>query len=420
MFFAIVAIAIVIAIIALTVRYLYVQAHILSSKEFRKTAERQSFKMRAKDPKITCNYCGCIINTAKEKRCPNCGAVYGDDEEIKQRFDVDEADVEKRADAAADDAVARAHEKALESLHYIRIAIAALVCVFVLAVICAVIVDNVTYYPDSTQKYRGDGEVKDYGYNEYTLIDSPDVTILDEGGVTLRLVSVYANNRNYITSPEIQSYRVGFSLTNTRKEPVRLSLKCIGINGRCESGDYIYIYSHFKPSADVVFYESVYGEYFESIDEIVLGERSLSAEGVGNIYESKEMETFKFNENGYTLITDDADKGSVIFENDKIRIRSLEKGNGDRRYDIWIDNLSEHSFYVNTSDFKLNGTVPGQSYVLYNAGLPAGYTLHHDSVKFLGDNFENRPDDAVVELSFSFSDPVDPSNDFSTGYIELK
>ena len=39
MFFILLIIGLIIAIIVLTVRYLYVQAHILSSREFRKAAE---------------------------------------------------------------------------------------------------------------------------------------------------------------------------------------------------------------------------------------------------------------------------------------------------------------------------------------------------------------------------------------------
>lgn len=420
MFLEIVLIGIVIVIIALVVRYLYVQANILSTKEFRKTAERQSIKMRAKDPKITCNYCGCIINTAKEKRCPNCGAVYGDDEEIKQRFDVDEADVEKRADAAAKDAVARAHEKALESLRYIKIAIIALVIVFVLTAIYAAILVRKSPSMTFARNYQGDEELQDTTYTEYVLLESPELVIFDRGGVTLKVMTVYADSRNGEYNRESRKYRIGLSLVNTRDEDIRLILKCEGVNGRSNSRDMFYMSGAFRKGADVLFYENIYGEWFDSVDEMVIGARSLIGETSGNIYEGKEMEAFSITGRDYTPITADADMGSVIFENDKVRIRSLAKEESDRGYDVWIENLSEHSYYVETSDFKVDGTVPGSSYVLYESGLPAGYTLHHDSVMCLGDTFANRAADAVVELSFSFSDPEDPSNDFSTGYITFK
>ena len=152
----------------------------------------------------------------------------------------------------------------------------------------------------------------------------------------------------------------------------------------------------------------------------MIGQRYLRAEDADDIYESMEMETLKLNEKGYSVITNDADVGSVIFENDNIRIRSLEKEQRDRGYDIWIENLSDNDFYVDTSDFRLDGTIPGSSYILYKSGLPAHYTLHHDSVNCPGEKFESRAADAKVEISFSFSDPKDPSNDFSTGYVELK
>ncbi len=408
----------VIIIISLIIRYVYVQANILSSKEFRKTAEKKSAKMRIKNPQITCDYCGCIINTDKEKKCPNCGAVYGDDKELKQRYKVDEAAVEKMADAAAKDAVSRAHKEGLETLKHIRIAIIVLLVVFVLMVVYSEIMDRRTSTYTNTSKYRGNEVVKDYNYKEYTLIDSPDVTVFDQDGVTVRIVSIYADTTNGEYNDQDYSYRVGFTLKNKRKEPVRFTLKCVGINGRCKYRDYIYTSSEFRGNSEVTYYESVYGEWFDSIDEMVIGEVGLRNEE-GDIYEKTSMETFKLNDEGYTVITKDKDKGSVIFENDKIRIRSIEKENSEYGYELWIDNISEKNYYIDDTNMKIDGEACN-SYVLYNSGLPAGYTLHHDSVNGLGDEFRKRSADSKVEVSFSLSDPVDPSNDFSTGYIELK
>ena len=409
-------IIVVIIIIALIIKYMYVQAHILSSKEFRKTAEKKSAKMRIKSPEITCDYCGCIINTAKEKKCPNCGAVYGDDKELKDRFKVDEAAVEKMAETAADKAISKAHKSGLETLKQIRIAIIALIGVFVLMIAYSVIVSRRT--STSNTKYRGNEELVDYSYMEYKLIDSPEVTILDQDGVTLRLMNVYASSLNEEGGYSNVCYRVAFSLISKRDKPVRLYLKCVGVNGRCKDNEYIYIYSNFKKKAEVLFYESVYGEYFQSIDEIVIGECSLSDED-GEIYKSNSMQTFKLNDKGYTVITNDKDMGEVIFENDEIRIRSLEKEDDKNHYELWIDNLSDSNYYIEASDLKVNGEY-NDSYILHKSGIPAGYTLHHDSVFGLGDRYKNLPEDTKVELSLSFSDSVDPKKDFSTGYMTLK
>ena len=419
MAFIVIMIIIAIAIIALIVRYLYVQAHILSSKEFRKTAEKQTFKMRAKSTEITCDFCGCVINTAKEKRCPNCGAVYGEDKELKERFQVDEKAVEKKADAAAKEAVEKAHAEGLEVLKHIRIAIIALVGVFVLMIIYA----GIFYSSPSSSyagKFRENEKLQDNDYTEYTLISEPNVTIFDKEGVTMRLVSVYADDDNAILTDGMRHYRLGISLVNTRKEPVTLYYKIVGINGRCKSRQLVYIGSHFKAGAKVLFYENVYGEYFDSIDEIAVGEKTLYILDQGELYKSDVIEKIKVSDEDYPVITDDADTGTVIFENDKIRIRCLEKEKRDRGYDVWIENLSDHDYYVDTSDMMIDGKTPASSYILYDNGLPAGYTLHHDNVYCRGEDFEKRAEDSQVELSFSFSDLVDPSNDFSTGFVTLK
>ncbi len=408
-------IIILIIIIVLIVRYIYVQAHILSSKEFRKTAEKKAVKMKFNSPKITCDYCGYIINTDKHKRCPNCGAVYGDDKELKKPYKVDEIAVEKMADNAAKDAVLRAHKKGLNTLKQLRIAIIALVCVFVITGIYSVIYYNANSL--SNRKYRQNEELKINKYTDYKLIESPEVTILDQDDVTLRLMSVYANENNGKYNASSYNYRIGFSLTNKRNEPIHLILKCVGINGRSKSGDYIYVSSYFKGNSDVLFYENVYGEYFDSINEMVIGKCSLGNDD-GNFYEKNTMNTIELNDKGYTVITADKDMGSVIFENDKIRVRSLEKEERNRGYDMWIENLSDHNYYIESSDIKVDDT-NYDAYVLYKTGLPAGYTLHHDSVCAVSKEFKERSENAKVEMSLSFSDPDDPKNDFSTGYITL-
>ena len=43
--------------------------------------------------KITCDYCGTLIDTDKYRSCPNCGGAYGNDHEvIKEKEKLDRAD----------------------------------------------------------------------------------------------------------------------------------------------------------------------------------------------------------------------------------------------------------------------------------------------------------------------------------------
>ena len=88
---------------------------------------------------------------------------------------------------------------------------------------------------------------------KYRLVDEPDVTVLDQGGVTLRITSVYAFTLEGEPEDSPVGYRVGFSLVSKREKPVHLFLRCVGINGRCDSMDYIHIYSEFDKKAEVTF-----------------------------------------------------------------------------------------------------------------------------------------------------------------------
>ena len=407
-------IIILIVIIALIIKYIYVQAHILSSKEFRKTAEKKASKIKINTADITCDYCGCLIHTKEHKVCPNCGAVYGDDKELKTRFKVDEASIEKMADDAAKKAVSKAHKSGLETLKQLRIAIFALVGVFVLGIVFYAILD--VRKSTDTPNYRGNEEVKEYDYFKYRLVDEPDVTVLDQGGVTLRITSVYAFTLEGEPEDSPVGYRVGFSLVSKREKPVHLFLRCVGINGRCDSMDYIHIYSEFDKKAEVTFYQSAYISDFDKIYEMVIGEIQLSDED-GDIYKNS-METIKLNDKEYTAKTDDKDVGTVIFENEKVRIRCIKNRKGRDRYEMWFENLSDINYYIDNSEMKIDGK-ECRAYILNDAGLPAGYTLHHETVSGLDEEYDYRTEDAVVEVSFSFTDPVDPSNNFSTGYLTL-
>jgi hypothetical protein len=99
-------------------------------------------------------------------------------------------------------------------------------------VVYSAIMDRRTSTYTNTSKYRGNEAVKDYNYKEYTLIDSPDVTVFDQDGVTVRIVSIYADTTNGEYNDQDYSYRVGFTLKNKRKEPVRLnvSVSMVGVN----------------------------------------------------------------------------------------------------------------------------------------------------------------------------------------------
>lgn len=44
--------------------------------------------------KITCEHCGTVINTSKDKNCPNCGAPYAKSKEFKEVNDLDKRDKE--------------------------------------------------------------------------------------------------------------------------------------------------------------------------------------------------------------------------------------------------------------------------------------------------------------------------------------
>ena len=69
--------------------YLFrIKSSLISKKEFKKEAQKQVSKLKIKDPVINCEYCGCKIDTKKEKICPGCGGSYENNEKWLKRHEV--------------------------------------------------------------------------------------------------------------------------------------------------------------------------------------------------------------------------------------------------------------------------------------------------------------------------------------------
>ncbi len=63
-------------IIVFGVKYLKVLNDVYGRDEIRKAAEEEAKNIRLRDPVITCDYCGCKVDTREYKVCPHCGGAY--------------------------------------------------------------------------------------------------------------------------------------------------------------------------------------------------------------------------------------------------------------------------------------------------------------------------------------------------------
>ena len=71
MFAVIMIVVLVVVIIVLLIRYMRINADVLSREEFKIAADRKADKLKREDPIITCDYCGSTIDTRIHTHCPN-------------------------------------------------------------------------------------------------------------------------------------------------------------------------------------------------------------------------------------------------------------------------------------------------------------------------------------------------------------
>ena len=79
MFLFYIIVGLLIYLFYLIFRYFQVKANAFSKDEVIKAAGKQAKKLEYVDSEITCDFCGCKIDTRKYKVCPHCGGPYDKD-----------------------------------------------------------------------------------------------------------------------------------------------------------------------------------------------------------------------------------------------------------------------------------------------------------------------------------------------------
>ena len=103
-----------------------------------------------------------------------------------------------------------------------------------------------------------------------------------------------------------------------------------------------------------------------------------------------------------------------IFSNDKVDIYSKymdTNSYGEQYYKIYVVNKTDKIFRIKDSNLKIDGK--DNSTGFYDEFLYSGYIFQSDNIN-AGTNAK-----AKIECTISFKCNEDPSNDFSTGYLEL-
>ena len=404
--------------------YQKVKANAFSKKEMAKAADAQASKLSYIDPVISCDYCGCKIDTRKHKVCPHCGAAFDKDEEWVVRHAAEEEFIEKGTQKMIEAREKKAKEESAKILSRIRKTI---------AVICGLLVVIIALagfgaYMSYQSKFRKSEEVNKGSYhNDYVPADYQvvgDGVLYDDHDVKITLTGFYLDN-SYHYEDEDYGYKgyvkVEFHIENNRKEPINITLSSNSYNGIASDSFSLYAYDAYR-QGEYTIYEEISGVPQQQINEIVFDRIDIR----GLDYEFKDSLSLPVTvktTSTYEQPLDYSD-GTLIFTNDYIDIYATHEDPDEYEEDrdtyyTYIVNKTDMGFQLNGRDLKVDGEYD-VIYGFYDQYLPGNYVFVNDYRAGYGSEAYRPLTKHKVETSISFKCPEDPARDFNTGYIEIK
>lgn len=403
----------IVLIIVNFIKLVKVKNELFGKAEVRRAAKRAAEKIKLKDPVITCDYCGCKIDTHKDKVCPNCGGPYDKDKEWLKRHDLDEKTIDKTTKSAFADLGSTIKERKAPALKSARIKLLLSFIPFVLIVFFI----TISLIIANRKITRRTEELNVNSYDHFTEADykiEGDGIIYNDGDVTISVTGFFVDGfqrKNELFGNEGE-VKVGIKVENNRKERIQVTMTCYSLNGVTRSYQGFYLYDWFDKESTTTFYEQFYGIPTQTISELVITNLSVN--------DSK----YTYNRNASKPITIKTDSDfsmapsfegqEPIFTNDLADIYCSYKEKYER-YELCVVNKTDIYFKIEDQLTYKEGT-PTQSLYIYNDIVPAGYTFVSGNTDlFMGD-----PDAEEVYISLMLVYPDDPAKSFSTGFMKIK
>ena len=248
---------------------LRIKSRLLGKRELRKEAQKQVQELKLKDPVITCDYCGCRIDTRKDRICPGCGGSYNKDIEWQKRNEVSEEYIDKNAVRISGELETK---NRIESGPAIKRLIISGSLTFILILMFCLAGRAIARYP----RIRGDEELNEQGsYRTFSESDykiKGDGIVYEDDDVTVKILGFYDDDNKYDSDlyGPIGNVKVGFRISNRSKEDLRVSLRCDSLDGITREGSFFYIYSTFKKQKDTVIYEEMYTVPDQTVSEMII------------------------------------------------------------------------------------------------------------------------------------------------------
>lgn len=395
---------------------LRVRTKILSKRELRKEVLKQADKFRLKDPVISCDYCGCKIDTKKEKKCPGCGASYNLDEEWLKRHEVSEEYLEKNSDKVNRNMETKNSAETKKATRKLLISC----CFTVVTIVLFCISGKIAYRYPETRKNEELNNGK--SYHQYSQADysvDGDGTVYEDDNITIKITGIYHADQTYADElyGRVGDVKVGFLISNRTNEDVQIACTCNSISGITREWSYIFFNNVFKKNGDTVIYEEVYSVPDQRVEELVFSEIIIRYDDPSNDVIKKDP----------IIITTDADKADILdkenfillYSNEKVDIFKHygEKNNGET-CDLIIYNKTDLSMTMECDGVTANDKEVKNPYMFYNTSVPPQYVFVANYYHAYDNGFGDIKG-SEIQASFTFKFTEDPKQSFSTGYFDM-
>ena len=395
---------------------LRIKSRLLGKRELRKEAQKQVQKLKLKDPVITCDYCGCRIDTGKDRICPGCGGSYNKDKEWQKRHEISEEYIDKSAVRISGELETK---NRIESGPAIKRLVISGSLTFVLILMFCLAGRAIARYP----KIRGDEELNEQGsYRTFSESDykiKGDGIVYEDDDITVKLLGFYDDDNKYDSDlfGPIGNVKVGFRISNRSKEDLRVSLRCDSLDGITREGSYFYIYSTFKRQKDTVIYEEMYTVPDQTVSEMIITHFQVRYDDYNKDVSITEPVVISTTASFKDPIA--SARSEVLFANDLIEIdKHLGENPGSDRSELIIKNRTDMILSIDCDGVIADGMPVDYPYSFYDTLIPPGYTFivnaYHAYDKTSGDIADKN-----VQASFTFRFKEDPAKSFSTGYFDI-
>ncbi|MDO4773216.1 MAG: hypothetical protein Q4A72_06635 [Bacillota bacterium] len=408
----------IIAIIVLTIKYIRLNAKLLSREEFQEEAVKRAKELEYLDPVISCDACGTKFDTAKYKYCPSCGSGFSLDEEWLSRHDPDLDWAAENADDYAEAKIDSAIAHTAKIAKTLKITIIALVASSILLIAIASIGHWISNRPEYLENEVANPREHDaYKKQDYTVTGGG--ILVDKDGFRAAITGFYVEDDRYpkdILGEEYLPVKVEFKIENHSGRDQRLRFSFKGLNGIAKDGGFNFFYGLIKDGATLTVYDEIWQVRGGQIKEMVIGDIKVSSYEDGAVFSEREG-NLKMTTNASYEYPALKISGAPNFENESIAVYYLPYDPTKEDKALLVVNKTDFDFIImknreKTGDAEKDGRI-------YKSALPARHTfmLTHSLTYDFG---EAGAEQGERKASLSLTCPSDPSKDFSTPYFSIE